>query len=63
MKNGLNVRNLKWLVSSFCKYVFSKDTEVRFTMSNYSFTEPSFEAQATCPFCNGNGCGACKKTG
>jgi len=63
VKKGLTVRNLKWLVSAFNRFLFGPKTKTKFFISNYSFTEPSFEFAASCPFCNGKGCNVCKKSG
>lgn len=63
IKKGINVKNLKWLISGFIKHVFGEDTKSRFRISNFPFTEPSFEVDASCPFCGGVGCSTCKNSG
>ncbi len=45
------------------KYLLGEKTELRVRPSYFPFTEPSIEADATCPKCGGKGCGLCKDTG
>lgn len=63
VKEGLNVANLKWLLSSLLKYLYGNDTKVRYRLSYFPFTEPSIETDVECPICHGKGCSLCKKTG
>jgi phenylalanyl-tRNA synthetase alpha chain len=43
--------------------MFGPRSTVRFRPSFFPFTEPSAEVDIRCPFCEGAGCGVCKKTG
>ena len=45
------------------KGIFKKDLNVRLRPGFFPFTEPSFELDATCPFCGGKGCQTCKNSG
>jgi phenylalanyl-tRNA synthetase alpha chain len=45
------------------KHLFGDNTKSRYRLSNFPFTEPSFEVDASCPFCGGKGCSVCKRTG
>ncbi|MDE7433815.1 MAG: hypothetical protein K2M43_01575 [Mycoplasmoidaceae bacterium] len=45
------------------KHIFGPQIETRFRLSYFPFTEPSFEVDMTCPYCNGEGCAICKQTG
>ena len=45
------------------KYLLGEKTELRVRPSYFPFTEPSIEADATCPKCGGKGCALCKETG
>ncbi len=63
VKEGLSLQNLKWLVHEMLKYIFGSKVETRFRLSYFPFTEPSFEVDMTCPYCEGKGCPICKQTG
>ena len=39
------------------------DSQFWKVVSNFPFTEPSVEVDATCPSCGGKGCNLCKGTG
>lgn len=45
------------------KYLLGDKTQLRVRPSYFPFTEPSIEADASCPKCNGKGCSLCKETG
>lgn len=63
IKDGLSLLNLKWLIHELLKYLFGSKVETRFRLSYFPFTEPSFEVDVTCPYCNGKGCNICKNSG
>lgn len=44
------------------KYLLGSKTQLRVRPSYFPFTEPSIEADASCPKCNGKGCALCKDT-
>lgn len=45
------------------KHLLGKNAGIRVRPSYFPFTEPSIEADATCPKCQGKGCSMCKETG
>jgi phenylalanyl-tRNA synthetase alpha chain len=51
------------VINDLVKKLYGSQTKTRFRLSNFPFTEPSFEVDATCPFCNGKGCTRCKQSG
>lgn len=63
IKEGLNVSNLKWIMTALLQYLYGKDVKIRFRLSYFVFTEPSFEVDIQCPVCHGKGCSLCKKSG
>jgi len=63
IKEKTNFRNLKWLLNSMYKHIYGNDVKTKYMLSNYAFTEPSFEVAGTCPNCKGKGCKLCKMTG
>lgn len=63
VKKDMSISNLKWLTKKLLQYLFNtKDIKVRYRLSYFPFTEPSFEIDISCFFCNGQGCNVCKKT-
>jgi len=60
-----NVRfsDLKGVLSSFLKSVFSSDIKMRFRPHFFPFTEPSAEVDISCLICKGKGCSACGRKG
>ncbi len=60
---NVSVANLIYFMKQMLKGVFKKDVNVRLRPGFFPFTEPSFELDATCPFCGGKGCNSCSKTG
>ncbi|WP_047150534.1 phenylalanine--tRNA ligase subunit alpha [Aneurinibacillus tyrosinisolvens] len=62
---GENVRmsDLKGILLSFARQMFSEDAKIRLRPSFFPFTEPSAEVDVSCMFCGGNGCRICKHTG
>ena len=60
---NVSVSNLIYFMKEMLKGVFKKDLNVRLRPGFFPFTEPSFELDATCPFCGGRGCGTCKNSG
>jgi phenylalanyl-tRNA synthetase alpha chain len=55
--------HLKGVLGFFAREFFGPNTEVRLRPSYFPFTEPSAEVDVSCPFCSGEGCRVCKKTG
>lgn len=60
---NVSVSNLIYFMKEMLKGVFKKDIDVRLRPGFFPFTEPSFELDATCPFCGGKGCKSCSNTG
>ena len=54
---------LKTTLNACAKRLFSPDTRVRTRPSYFPFTEPSVEADVSCPRCEGTNCRVCKGTG
>lgn len=63
IKEGLSISNLKWLIDSLLKYLFNDSINIRYRLSYFPFTEPSFEVDISCFKCKSLGCNICKKTG
>ncbi len=60
---GITMGDLKGTLEAFLKRLFHPDTGVRLRPSYFPFTEPSVEVDITCPFCRGDGCQTCSRTG
>ncbi len=60
---GLTLGNLKWTLSETMKKMLGEETKIRFRSNYFPFVEPGLEVDVTCPFCLGEGCNICKKTG
>lgn len=58
---GINITHLKGTFEYFAKEFFGKDRKIRLRPFHFQFTEPSFEVDITCGFCNGRGCRLCKE--
>lgn len=59
----VSVGNLIYFMKEMLSKIFKKDIEVRLRPGFFPFTEPSFEMDVRCPFCDGNGCSTCKQGG
>ncbi len=60
---NVSMADLKGTVEEFIKYLLGEKTTVRLRPSYFPFTEPSVEADASCPKCGGKGCSLCKGCG
>ena len=60
---NVSMADLKGTLEDFVKFLFGEKTKVRLRPSYFPFTEPSVEADASCPKCGGKGCPLCKDTG
>ena len=56
----LSVSNLIFFMKEMLSKVFKKEVTVRLRPGFFPFTEPSFELDVLCPFCDGEGCSVCK---
>jgi len=59
----ISVSNLVFFMKTALSAVFKKDIAVRLRPGFFPFTEPSFELDASCMFCNQKGCSTCKHSG
>ena len=59
----VSVGNLIYFMKEMLSKIFKKDVEVRLRPGFFPFTEPSFEMDVRCPFCDGKGCPTCKNGG
>lgn len=57
----ISIVHLKGTLDYFAKTFFGKDRVTRLRPYHFQFTEPSFEVDITCGFCNGKGCKLCKQ--
>ncbi len=63
LKKGFSLANLKYIINQLINYLFGNHLKVRYRLSYFPFTEPSFEVDVQCMNCLGLGCHICKKTG
>lgn len=59
----VSVSNLIYFMKEMLSKVFKKEVEVRLRPGYFPFTEPSFEMDVKCPFCDGAGCKTCGNSG
>jgi phenylalanyl-tRNA synthetase alpha chain len=59
----ISVANFKAIIEEFLKRFFEKEVKIRLRPSYFPFTEPSFEVDISCVFCQGEGCLICKNSG
>lgn len=62
-KGKVTIANFKAIIEEFFNRFFGKKIEIRLRPSFFPFTEPSFEADISCPICGGKGCSTCKNSG
>ncbi len=60
---GIHAGHLIATLKTFLQEYYQKDLEVKTQPFYFPFTEPSFELNMSCPFCNGSGCHVCKQSG
>ena len=60
---GIDFVEFRAAIDFFVHRFFGPSTRTRFRPSYFPFTEPSAEVDVTCPFCRGDGCTVCKRTG
>lgn len=56
----ISIANLIYFMKTLLREVFGKEVEVRLRPGYFPFTEPSFELDIKCPYCDGKGCKVCK---
>lgn len=59
----INIGHFKAIITEFFKRLYGKEIKIRLRPSYFPFTEPSFEPDISCTFCDGKGCRICKNTG
>lgn len=59
----VSVATFKYIAATFFEAFFGTKVQVRLRPSFFPFTEPSFEFDISCVFCDRKGCGTCKQTG
>lgn len=59
----VSVGNLIYFMKEMLSKIFKKEVEIRLRPGFFPFTEPSFEMDVRCPFCDGKGCSTCKQGG
>ena len=60
---NINIANLIYFMKTMLTEVFGKEINVRLRPGFFPFTEPSFELDCSCPYCEGVGCKVCKQGG
>ena len=60
---NISIANLIYFMKTMLTKVFGKEINVRLRPGFFPFTEPSFELDCTCPYCEGKGCKVCKQGG
>src|SRR6056297_754762 len=63
INKDITVANLIYTLKSFLSAFFKREAKVRLRPGFFPFTEPSFELDFGCPFCEGEGCSVCQQTG
>ncbi len=60
---SITFADLKGTLDFFARKFFGEKTRTSFHPSFFPFTEPSGEVAISCPFCDGEGCRVCKRSG
>lgn len=60
---NVSISNLIYFMKTMLSKVFGKEVDVRLRPGFFPFTEPSFELDCKCPYCDGEGCSVCKHGG
>ncbi len=60
---AITMADLRGTLEFFVRAMFGQERQVRIRGSYFPFTEPSCEADMSCPFCEGQGCRICSGTG
>lgn len=61
--DDVSIAGFKAIIGEFFAKLFSRQTQIRLRPSYFPFTEPSFEVDISCIFCQGRGCSVCKRSG
>ncbi len=60
---NIGMDHLKFTIRTMLSDIFWKEVTIRMRPGYFPFVEPGVEIDFSCPFCSGNGCKICKKTG
>lgn len=60
---GISMAHLKGTLGQFARAMFGDGVTVRFRPDFFPFVEPGVDYAISCPFCGGDGCPVCKKSG
>lgn len=60
---GVHAGHLIATLKTFLQEYYGKELQVKTQPFYFPFTEPSFEFALSCPFCDGQGCHICSRTG
>ncbi len=60
---GISIRNLKYTLEMFHKFLFGDDIILRFRYKYYPEVSPGMGVDMKCRFCEGAGCDVCKQRG
>lgn len=60
---GVTMADLRGTLEFFVRSMFGRERRLRIRGSYFPFTEPSCEADMSCPFCEQSGCRVCSNTG
>ena len=63
VEGAVSVATFKHVAETFFGKFFGKKVSIRLRPSFFPFTEPSFEFDISCIFCEGKGCATCKHGG
>jgi phenylalanyl-tRNA synthetase alpha chain len=59
----VNIGQLVWTLQEIFRQFYKKPVNIRLRPGYFPFTEPSFEPDMSCTFCDQKGCKVCKYTG
>jgi phenylalanyl-tRNA synthetase alpha chain len=60
---GINIGNLKDILTKFHQFLFGDDVKLRFRYKYYPEVSPGMGVDMECRFCHGSGCHVCKYRG
>lgn len=60
---SVSIANLIHTMKTCLRVILERDVQVRLRPGFFPFVEPGFELDVNCPFCKGEGCAVCKRSG
>ena len=60
---NIGMGHLKFTIKTMLSDLFGKEVTIRMRPGYFPFVEPGVEVDFSCPFCDGDGCRICKKSG